>query len=187
MNLHRSAFSVLAAAALAATSAFAGDFAATTPQQLARHASDVVLARVVSVRTEMGPLPGVAGEVPVRRVSIEVIEAWRGAAKSGERLDVLVPGGTAPDGSALMVSTSPSTDDLEGREIVAFVRRDALGAGRNAFDSGWLGLHRVATRRTSSGALERTLLGNAGSAFPDDVPLPKVRDVVQAVPAERGR
>ena len=155
-----------------------------TPQELARRADDVAHVRVVSIRNEMGSLPGVEGVVPLRRLELEVIDAWRGRCAAGDRVDVLVPGGTAPDGTSLMVSSSPSTDGLEGHEAVVFVRRDAYGSGRHGFEGGWLGLYRVDApgRRRST---TRVLRGQLGSPFPLDVPIESARKVVLLVPTQQ--
>ncbi|MBI3845954.1 MAG: hypothetical protein HY292_15075 [Planctomycetes bacterium] len=186
MDRHLSIRALSAAFVLAAATALASDFEKVTPRELTRRSTDVVVARVISVRTEMGPLPGVTGDVPIRRVTVTVVEAWRGDTKAGDSLDVLVPGGTSTDGTSLMVSSSPSTDALEGREIVAFVRRNAFGAGRHGFESGSLGVYRVDERRGGSDVTRR-LRGQAGSAFPQDVDLPAAQDVIRSVPTERGR
>ena len=181
----RSSLRMLGAAVLfAAAASRASVHEALAPQELARRADDVALARVVSVRTEMGPLPGVEGVVPLRRLELEIIEAWRGGRAAGNRLDVLVPGGTAPDGTALMLSSSPSTDGLEGHEAVVFVRHDAYGTGRHGFEGGWLGLYRVVApggRRSTT----RVLRGQVGSPFPLDLPIESARKLVLLVPTDR--
>jgi hypothetical protein len=182
---HRAAILCTAAALFMPAAAPAADFESLAPAELARRANDVVHARVVSVQTETGPLPGVAGVVPIRRLTLRVHEPWRGECRPGEPLDILVPGGRRPDGTSVMVSTSPSTDGLEGRDVVVFVRRDLYGAERHGIEAGMFGLYRVVSRGTRSAAPATPMLrGQAGSPFPLDTPLPSAR---AAIAAERDR
>ena len=83
-----------------------------------------------------------------------------------------------------MVSTSPAVADLAGLDVLAFVKRDLLGAGRMGLPFCDQGLYRLARSHRRG---EVRVLGKAGAPIERDVEIGSLRASVFALAREEGR
>ncbi len=162
------AVGALLVTAAAATVAFP-DWADWTVSDLVRATPEIHLVRIDAADTLMERLPAVAHPVPVRRVAARVVESYRGELRLGNPIVFYVPGGTAPDGSHVMFSTSPAIEDHVGGLSLVFLASGGplAPAGALGLPDGSHGIYRVDATRAGP----RVVRGKTGSPFPRDASL----------------
>jgi len=178
---------VVGAALLLPAASALSDWAEIGRDALVRATPEILAVRVVSIDTEMKRFPGNAHPIPARHVRAAVLESYRGGRAAGDEVEFFVPGGVAPDGTEVSVSTMPAIEGHAGREALVFL---APGGPFAPVDEGSLGLpdgaHGLYAIERPGKSGPRVVRARTGSPIPRDLALDAFAAEARAILAAAG-